>query len=87
MCYGLIAIQPGRQPSTGNYMRGIVLASVFWFCSAILAAAQEPANAPIIGWLSPATTESYHQPGPGNPGLQRVPISPASTQHQLMPRK
>src|SRR5262249_3511421 len=32
--------------------------------------AQEPAaNIPVIGWLSPATTESYRQPGPGNPGL------------------
>jgi ABC-type uncharacterized transport system substrate-binding protein len=51
-------------------MRGIVLTSVFWLCSTILATAQDPANVPIIGWLSPATTESYHQPGPGNPGLQ-----------------
>ena len=51
-------------------MRGIVLTSVFWLCSTILATAQDPANVPVIGWLSPATTQSYHQPGPGNPGPQ-----------------
>jgi len=52
-------------------MRGIAFASVLWLCNTILASAQEvPANIPVIGWLSPATTESYNQPGPGNPGLQ-----------------
>jgi putative ABC transport system substrate-binding protein len=52
-------------------MKGIALASVLWLCNIILASAQQPpANVPVIGWLTPATTESYHQPGPGNPGLQ-----------------
>jgi putative tryptophan/tyrosine transport system substrate-binding protein len=52
-------------------MKGIGLASILWLCSVVPASAQEPpANVPILGWLSPATTESYHQPGPGNPGLQ-----------------
>jgi putative tryptophan/tyrosine transport system substrate-binding protein len=52
-------------------MRGIALTSVLWLCNTVLAFAQElPANIPVIGWLSPATTESYNQPGPGNPGLQ-----------------
>ena len=58
--------------STGSYMRGIALTSVLWLCNTILASAQElPANVPVIGWLSPATTESYNQPGPGNPQLLR----------------
>jgi len=53
-------------------MRGIALTSVLWLCNTILASAQElPANVPVIGWLSPATTESYNQPGPGNPQLLR----------------
>jgi putative ABC transport system substrate-binding protein len=52
-------------------MRGITLASVLWLCNIIPASAQEPpANIPVIGWLSPATTESYQQPGLDNPGLQ-----------------
>jgi putative ABC transport system substrate-binding protein len=52
-------------------MRGIALTSVFWLCNTILASAQgASANVPVIGWLSPATTESYRQPEPGNPGLQ-----------------
>jgi ABC-type uncharacterized transport system substrate-binding protein len=51
-------------------MRGVAVASAVWLCSAIAVAAQEPtANFPVIGWLSPATAESYSQPGPGNPGL------------------
>src|ERR1700730_12530678 len=71
MWYVSISIQRVHQPSTGSYMRGIAFASVLWLCNTILASAQEvPANIPVIGWLSPATTESYNQPGPGNPGLQ-----------------
>ena len=51
-------------------MRGIAVASAFWLCNVVAAAAQEPpANIPVIGWLTPATTESYSQPGAGNPGL------------------
>jgi ABC-type uncharacterized transport system substrate-binding protein len=51
-------------------MRGIAVASAFWLCNVIAVTAQEPpANIPVIGWLSPATAESYSQPGAGNPGL------------------
>jgi len=50
-------------------MRRIAVLSVLWLSGAVLASAQEPpVKAPVIGWLSPATTESYHQPGAGNPG-------------------
>jgi hypothetical protein len=53
-------------------MRGIAVASAFWHCNVIAAAAQEPpAIIPVIGWLSPTTAESYSQPGAGNPGLPR----------------
>ena len=56
--------------STESYMRRIALVLVFWLCSTVLPYAQEPPlKLPIIGWLSPATTQSYNQPGPGNPGL------------------
>ena len=51
-------------------MRRVALILVFWLCSTVLPYAQEsPLKLPIIGWLSPATTQSYNQPGPGNPGL------------------
>src|SRR5262245_36796106 len=54
----------------GCFMRGIAVASAFWLCNVIEVPAQEPpATIPVIGWLSPATTESYSQPGAGNPGL------------------
>src|SRR5207253_1567341 len=44
---------------------------IFWLCSTVQPYAQEPpVKLPVIGWLSPATTQSYQQPGPGNPGLQ-----------------
>jgi len=50
-------------------MRRIALMLVFWLCGTVLPYAQEPPlKLPIIGWLSPATTQSYNQPGPGNPG-------------------
>jgi putative ABC transport system substrate-binding protein len=44
---------------------------IFCVCGITPAFAQEPpAKVPIIGWLTPATTESYQQPGAGNPGPQ-----------------
>jgi ABC transporter substrate binding protein len=50
-------------------MRQNVFTLIFWLCSTALSYAQEPpVNVPVIGWLSPATTQSYQQPGPGNPG-------------------
>ena len=52
-------------------MRLIAVLSVFWLCGTGLASAQEPAvKVPVIGWLSPATTQSYHQSAAGNPGLE-----------------
>jgi putative tryptophan/tyrosine transport system substrate-binding protein len=52
-------------------MRQIALSLIFWLCSNVLASAQDSSvKLPVIGWLSPATTQSYQQPGPGNPGLQ-----------------
>jgi putative ABC transport system substrate-binding protein len=54
-------------------MRGIALTLIFWLCSTAFPCAQEPpVKVPVIGWLSPATTQSYSQPGPGNPGLHQL---------------
>jgi putative tryptophan/tyrosine transport system substrate-binding protein len=54
-------------------MRRIVLALALWTCSAVLAAAQQtPANVPVIGWLSPASAQSYSQTGVGNPGPHQL---------------
>jgi putative tryptophan/tyrosine transport system substrate-binding protein len=56
---------------TGSHMRRIAFSLIFWLCGNVLASAQEASvKLPVIGWLSPATTQSYQQPGPGNPGLQ-----------------
>ena len=50
-------------------MRRVALILVFWLCSTVLPYAQEsPLKLPIIGWLSPATTQSYNQPDPGIQG-------------------
>jgi len=50
-------------------MRRIAFTLIFWLCSTVLPYAQEPpVKLPVIGWLSPATTQSYQQLGPGNPG-------------------
>jgi putative ABC transport system substrate-binding protein len=52
-------------------MRRIAFSLIFWLCGTVLASAQEASvKLPVIGWLSPSTTQSYQQPGPGNPGLQ-----------------
>src|SRR5262249_18017321 len=54
---------------TGNHMRRIALALICWFSGTALAFGQEPsAKLPIIGWIGPATTESYQQSAPGSPG-------------------
>jgi ABC-type uncharacterized transport system substrate-binding protein len=47
-------------------MRRVAGTLVFWLCSTILACAQD--NIPVIGWLSPATAQSYQQTDPGYPG-------------------
>jgi putative ABC transport system substrate-binding protein len=57
-------------------MRRIAVLSVLWLSGAVLASAQErPVKVPVIGWLSPATTESYGRPGGGNPGLELLRTS------------
>jgi hypothetical protein len=50
-------------------MRRTALTLVLWLCSTMLPYAQEPPlRLPVIGWISPATTQSYQQRGPWNPG-------------------
>ena len=50
-------------------MRQIAVILVFWLWGNVLAHAQESGTkVPVIGWLTPATTQSYSQTGRGNPG-------------------
>lgn len=50
-------------------MRRIALALIFWLCGTLLAFAQDSSvKVPIIGWITPSTTESYRQSAPGSPG-------------------
>ena len=52
-------------------MKRTAIAFILWLCPVVLTWAEEPAaKVPVIGWLSPATTQSYQQPGAGSPGLQ-----------------
>jgi putative tryptophan/tyrosine transport system substrate-binding protein len=52
-------------------MRRITLVLILCVCGIAPAFTQPtPVNLPIIGWLTPATTESYQQPGAGNSGPQ-----------------
>ena len=54
-------------------MRRIALTLVLWLCSAVVVQGQgSPAKVPVVGWLSPATTQSYSQALPGNPGLHQL---------------
>src|SRR5262249_14726295 len=54
-----------------NFMRRNTLAFIVWLSTTVLPNAQETApKVPVIGWLSPATTQSYQQAGPGSPGPQ-----------------
>ena len=47
-------------------MRQVALALMACLCGAALAFAQEPSGKlPIIGWITPATAESYQQSAPG----------------------
>src|SRR4051794_4543311 len=49
----------------------VVFTAVIWLCSTLLAHADETqVKLPIIGWLSPSTSQAYQQAGLGNPGLQ-----------------
>jgi putative ABC transport system substrate-binding protein len=55
----------------GSYMRRIAFTLVIWLCSTVLPHAQEAqVKLPVIGWLSPSTTQAYQQVGLGKPGPQ-----------------
>jgi hypothetical protein len=59
----------GLSTTTGNHMSRIAVALISWLYGTALAFAQEPSGKlPTIGWISPATTESYQQSAPGSPG-------------------
>lgn len=50
-------------------MGRIALALILWPCVTALSFAQEQqVKVPIIGWIGPATTESYQHSAPGSPG-------------------
>jgi putative ABC transport system substrate-binding protein len=52
-------------------MRRIAFTLIVWLCSTVLPHAQEAqVKLPVIGWLSPSTTQAYQQAGLGNPGPQ-----------------
>src|SRR5439155_22094031 len=52
-------------------MRRIAFTSIVLLCSIALPHAQEAqVKLPVIGWLSPSTTQAYQQVGLGNPGPQ-----------------
>src|SRR5512132_3852363 len=52
-------------------MKHVAVLLIFWLSAAVVASAQEsPRKVPVIGWLTPATTESYRLAGEGNPGLE-----------------
>ncbi len=54
-------------------MRQVAVGLALWLCSVVLAQAQQPpAGVPVVGWLSPATAQSYSQPGLGNPGPHQL---------------
>ena len=49
----------------------IVFTVIIWLCSTVLPHADEAqVKLPVIGWLSPSTTQAYQQAGLGNPGPQ-----------------
>jgi len=51
-------------------MRRIAFALISWLCGTALAFAQETSDRlPLVGWITPSTTESYQQSAPGSPGL------------------
>src|SRR3954452_17403898 len=50
-------------------MMRIVFTLIIWLCGTVLPHAQEAqAKLPVIGWLSPSTTQAYQQVGLGKPG-------------------
>jgi putative tryptophan/tyrosine transport system substrate-binding protein len=56
---------------TGRVLMRIVFTVIIWLCSTVLPHADEAqVKLPVIGWLSPSTTQAYQQAGLGNPGPQ-----------------
>src|SRR5215472_8389209 len=54
-------------------MQQALIALLLLLATAGLATAQDASNKiPVIGWLSPATLQSYSQPGPDNPGPHQL---------------
>lgn len=54
-------------------MRSIAVASILYLWSAGLAVADDaPGKIPVLGWLSPATTESYSEAAADSPGPQML---------------
>jgi hypothetical protein len=49
---------------------GMAVSASVWSLAAC--SEQPPTNIPIIGWISPATSQSYSQPLPGNPGPHQL---------------
>ena len=60
---------------SGRRRAVIWLIGAFALGSALPAAAQQPAKLPVLGWLSPATTQSYQQPGTDSPGLAQLRVA------------
>jgi putative ABC transport system substrate-binding protein len=57
-------------------VKRLAVALIFSLCASSPAYAQKPVDKlPVIGWLSPATTQSYSQPGAGSPGLSLLRAS------------
>ena len=52
----------------------IVVASLIWLSGgpAVAVAQEASGKVPVVGWLTPATTESYRQSRIGNPGLEQL---------------
>src|SRR5947209_17013421 len=59
-------LRSGRGRAVIWLIGGLALGSV------LPAAAQQPPKLPVLGWLSPATTLSYEQPGTDSPGLAQL---------------
>jgi ABC-type uncharacterized transport system substrate-binding protein len=67
-------------------MQQALIALLLLLATAGLATAQDASNKiPVIGWLSPATLQSYSQPGPDNPGPHQ--LRDALSKHGLIDGK
>jgi putative tryptophan/tyrosine transport system substrate-binding protein len=67
-------------------MQQVMIALLLLFAIPLSAAAQDASNKiPVIGWLSPATLQSYSQGGPDNPGPHQ--LRDALSKHGLIDGK